>query len=239
MLAPVLLEDGSSLDWPQALYTPTVRIGDGFARVTHCLDGAPLLHKLLDRGDAVWAVELRCPKTLLARTETSAQAEHTLRWDTADVDGMAWLLPGLLAPAPLRLPDDRALNEVWRGEVPEFPAGWWIARGDARRITPLADSLLRFQLDEQLSVGRIAVEPDRSRGNLRFIVRSAPDVHQRATQGDRSLWIAALIGACGLFGRELGRGGRRRWHRNERCGRGAALSPGGGWSARLGRHRAI
>ena len=203
MHAPVLLQDRSSLDWPDAAYSPTVGIGGHHARVVHRLEGASLLDDLVARGDAVWAVELRCPKTLLARIEVSPEATQIVRWNRGEIDGAAWLLPGLLAPAPLRLPASADLHTVWRSALPEVPAGWWLARGDAYRIEPLVESLLRFELDENLAAGRMAVESNQGSGNLRFTVRSAPDVHRQAIQGDRSLWGAALIGVCALFTREF------------------------------------
>lgn len=207
MHAPVLLEDGSSLDWPDAAYYAEVRIGDSFARVTHHLEGAEALSELVAQGDAVWAVELRCPKTLLARTTTGQVSEQTVQWNDSEIDGVAWLLPGLLATASTRLRDTSALNDLWRDSPPEVPSGYWLTRGDPRRVTPLTDSLLRFQSDESLAPGRMTTAPDRSSGSLRFVVRCALDVHRQVERNNRSVWLAGLIGACGLFGREFAGGG--------------------------------
>ena len=204
MHAPVLLEDGSSLDWPSASYSPTIGIGDQMARIEHRVEGAPSLTEMVERGEAVWAVELRCPKTLFARTSMSKFAEHAVRWDEGDIDGPAWLIPGLLATTDLSVTDTDALHEVWHDASPSFPAGFWIARGDARRVTPFRDSLLSFQLDITVPPGRMAVESDRSTGDLRFVVRAAADVHHEAMGGNRAVLIAALVGVCGHFPREFG-----------------------------------
>ena len=207
MQAPVLLEDGSSLDWPNASYVPDVRIGDRFASVNHHLEGAAVLSELVAQGAARWAVELRCPKTMLARTTIGQVSQQTVRWEDSEVDGPAWLIPGLLVTGPVRLPDTGGLNELWREAQLEVPAGYWLARGDPRRVTPLTDSLLRFQRDESLAEGRMMTAPDRSSGSLRFVVRCALDVHRQVERNNRSVWLAALISVCGLFGREFRAGG--------------------------------
>ena len=203
MHAPVLLEDGSSLDWPDAAYVPDVRIGEHFANVTHHLEGAEALSDLIAQGFAEWAVELRCPKTLLARTVTGQVSEQTVLWNDSEIDGPAWLLPGLLVTTSTQLRDTCALNDLWRRSAPNLPVGWWVVRGDPRRLAPLSDSLLRFQPDESLTAGRMTTAADRSSGSLRFVVRCAPDVHRQVEQNNRSVWLAALIGVCGLFGREF------------------------------------
>ena len=206
MHAPVLLEDGSSLDWPNATYSPVVGIGTRMARIEHRVDGAPVISEMVSRGDAVWAVELRCPKTLIARISTSVVADHTVRWDDGDIDDSAWLIPGVLATTDIDVPDATVLHEVWHDASPRFPAGYWLARGDARRVRSFRDSLLYFRLDPDLPPGRMRVETDRSSGNLRFAIRAAADVHREAMegQGNRSVWVAALVGVCGHFGRVFG-----------------------------------
>ena len=68
---PILLEGGSSLDWEAARYSTELRVGDGYATVTHTLQGAPQLQSLIEQGAARWALELRCPTTLLSRWEHS------------------------------------------------------------------------------------------------------------------------------------------------------------------------
>ena len=206
MHAPVLLEDRSSLDWPNTAYAPKVGLGTRTARIEHHVEGTDLIGDLVSQGDAVWAVELRCPKTLMARTATSRVADHTIRWDDDDIDGPAWLIPGVLATTEIPFPDASVLHEVWHDASPVFPPGYWIVRGDARRVTPFRDSLMSFYRDPELSPGRMHVETDRSSGNLRFAVRAATDVYREAMEGEgnRSVWIAALIGVCGHFGRVFG-----------------------------------
>ena len=204
----MLLEDGSRMDWPAAAYLPHVRISSGLARVTHRLEGAPGLEELAAQGKAAWAAELRCPKTLLARVVTSDGPETRVEWTDAEVDGRAYVQPGLLAAGPLRIPAG-ALGELWGGAPLDVPTGWWLARGDVRRTEDLSRSLLEFKLDDGLGPGRMSVTEEWSSGELRFVATLAADIYHAAQAGDRSLRVAALIGACGHFRRLFGSGGAR------------------------------
>ena len=126
---PVLLEDGAPQgDWPGAAYRPEVRVGTGFARIAHRIDGAPELDRLVGTGAARWAAELRSPGTLLARTDLSDAAGHEVEWRAADADGAVHVIPGLVAVRPLRL---GAPSPAAHGL--DVPAGWWLARGEPRR----------------------------------------------------------------------------------------------------------
>ena len=126
---PVLLEDGSPQgDWPGAAYRPEVRVGTGFARIAHRIDGAPALDRLVGTGEARWAAELRSPGTLLARTDLSDAAGHEVEWRAADAGGAVHVIPGLVAVSPLWLDiPTRAAHGL------DVPAGWWLARGEPRR----------------------------------------------------------------------------------------------------------
>lgn len=195
---PILLEDGSRHDWQDAGYRPRVSAGSGRATVEHRLEDAPTLRKLIDNDDAAWAVELRCPKTLMARVDTSSAPSQAVRWSRDEVDDAVYIVPGVIALRELSL-DRSALTSLWAdaGEL-HVPAGWWLAKGDARRATTLTQSLLKFSQNEHLKKGRMEVEPDFSSGRLRFTVKMAPDLFKRA-RSSRDVQIAALVGACGWF----------------------------------------
>lgn len=200
---PVLTEDDSRLDWPDAAYRPEVRIGGGAARIAHRLEGAPTLERLIAGGAARWAVELRCPRTLLARVETSDDAGHEAAWSAAEAHGAVFVIPGVVAVRPLRL-EAPELGALWRGERLDVPAGWWLARGVTRRDSTLRESLLSFEPDADLPPGAMAVDPRRDEGRPRFVVRLASDAW--TARHDRSLQVAGLIGVCARFPREFAAG---------------------------------
>ena len=196
---PLLLEDGSCLDWPEATYRTDVKVaGVDRATVRHLLSGASVLHQLIKDGKAAWAVELRCPKTLMARTVTSAGDLTTVKWKADDVDGEIFLVPGLVALAETTLALWE-LSSIWQeGAELHVPRGWWLAKGEAVRTDSLMRSLLSFERATKLDAGQMEVTPDRSSGALRFTIGMAPDVFD-AVSTDRTLQVAALVGVCSWF----------------------------------------
>lgn len=202
---PVLLEDDSRFDWPDAKYTPLVTVGGSKATIRHELQGAPALERAIERACAIWATELRCPKTLLSRVEVSHEPEQVVEWDRHEVDHQLYIIPGLLAKRDFELSDE-GLNPLWEGCQLQIPKGWWLARGDTSRSDTLAQSLLRFRLNKDLKNGRMQVKSDESSGDLRFVAYLASDIWPRI-HTDRTLQISALIGALAQLPKTLdGRG---------------------------------
>lgn len=198
MSLPLLLEDGSSLDWPDSKYELTVRIAGNQATITHSLAGAPSLQHAIDQGAAKWAAEFRCPKTLMSRIELSSKPKHTIRWQRDELDGDSWIVPGLLAVQELSLGFED-LGSIWKEEGNLVaPRGWWLARGTKRKVHTLAQSLLRFVEGETLDKGRMEIKPERGSGQLRFVVHLAPDIWVDI-RSSRTLQVAALVGVCGHF----------------------------------------
>ena len=204
---PVLLEDNSRFDWPDAKYAPLVTVGGCKATILHVLQSAPELQQAIETECAVWATELRCPKTLLSRVEVSREPKQVVEWDKHEVEHQLYIMPGVLADRDFELSDE-GLNPIWEGYRLRIPKGWWLARGDTSRSDTLAQSLLRFLMSKDLENGRMRVKPDESSGELHFVVYLAPDIWPRI-RSDRTLQISALIGALAqlpktLKGREPG-----------------------------------
>lgn len=200
---PVLLEDGSRLDWPDAAYRPDMRLRDGLARIEHRIEGAPALERLLTEGAARWAIELRCPKTLLARIDTSATPRMEVRWEPHEVDGQVYLIPGLLAMRDARLETD-GLNDLWSGRATlDVPGGWWLARGQPYPVKTLGETILSFLEDRALPDGAMKVDTVLHSGQLGFTVSLAPDVFP-SVKRDRSMQVAGLVGVCALFPKVFG-----------------------------------
>ena len=91
-------------------YWPTLRFDARGATVTHELQGAPTLARLIEEGRAAWAVEVRCPKTLMARVETGNEPSQRVEWRSDDVDETVFLVPGVV---------------VLDAQSPEEAKGWF------------------------------------------------------------------------------------------------------------------
>ena len=191
---PILLEDVSSLDWEAARYSTELRVGDGYATVTHKLESAPQLQSLIEQGTARWALELRCPTTLLSRWELSETAVCTAKWDAEEVQGELYFTPGLVTLNPVSLTGE-GLSDLWNAPI-SVPRGCWLARGDVTRAKSLAASLLTFLPKPNLREGEMEVLPDTSGGDLHFNVFVSEQLFPQC-RVRRDLQIAALIAAFG------------------------------------------
>ena len=200
---PVLAADASRLDWTLARYAVKVDVKSGRAFVTHQLDDAPELDRLLREGAAEWVTELRCPRTLLSRPERSRGPEQVVNLAAEDVVGDAFLIPGLVAVRNLEIRASGLDPLIWPPDtgVP-IPAGWWLVRGDPQTTTPLTASLVRFRRDPdgRLAPGQMSVEEGSDGGKPFFRVTLAQDLYDRR-RTDRDIQIAGLIGACGMLPR--------------------------------------
>ena len=193
---PVVLEDGTRFDWSEAEYEPIVTVGTASAWIHHRLNRAPRLARLVSDGLAKWATEFRCPKTLHSRVEEASDVHQEVTWSSDDVDGEAFLIPGLLAVTDLSLRDAaQDLVSIWRDHPLQVARGWWLARGQARRIARMGQSLLRFKMDKALADGRMRIQCSAGGEDLCFHVHLAQDVWPERQY--RHVWMAALIGALG------------------------------------------
>ena len=193
---PILRADGGSLDWSDATYAVDVKIRGRQAIATHTLRDAPELEALVADGSARWTLEIRCPRTLLAKTVYDSEPTMVAHWAANDVQGELFVTAGLVAVRPLNLSVD-GLNALWGSEPIQVPAGRWLARGTILRNNSVAASLLTFDPRESLSGGQMMVEPNMNSGDLRFQVWLSPEHFAARQQERREVQIAALIAAMG------------------------------------------
>lgn len=193
---PVLFEADTGLDWPGASYEAEVTIRGSQATVVHRLQDTPALTGLVDAGQAQWVTEFRCPRTMLSRQNLSTDSTQTVDWEDHEIAGESFLVPGLVSNCEVAL-DPAALNPfVWENsEEVTAPAGWWLVRGEARRVKPLVSSLVKFKEDAQLGAGQMFAEEDDDGGTPYFRVEMATDLFG-TVRSNRDVQVAGLIAAC-------------------------------------------
>ncbi len=193
---PVLVEGGSSLDWQKASYKADVQLKGSQAIVIHHLQDAPQLDCLLKSGKAQWVTEVRCPRTLLYRQQQSSEPTQKVLWTADETIGQIYLVPGLVAVQDLVLEPSGLNPFVWHPNTTiNIPCGWWLAKSAARQVISLTASLVKFQVDINLSDGQMAVDEDTDGGNPCFVVRMASNIYDERKE-HRDIQIAGLIGAC-------------------------------------------
>lgn len=199
-MLPMLLEDGSSLDWRSGKYGSKVQIRHGGATVENYLAEAPELTKLIEDGSATWALEVRCPRSLYAKTFISQHSSFEVAWNPNDVHGPMFLMAGMLTIEPIQLPCS-GLIDIWGQAAIPVPQGAWLVRGQMSRSENLAASLVVFRLNDTLQDGhmlRMSVQEDVSEGEPRFIV-SLPQALYERVHSDRNIQVAGLIAACAVL----------------------------------------
>ena len=202
---PLLAEDGTRLDWPDAHYEPRIERKGAETKVTvnHVLKGASALADAVRQEEASWYTELRCPRLLHSEHFSSSDDQQVVEWHKDALDWeKAFLLPGMVSVEPtLKLSSGLAGTARVPGEVIEVPTGALLARADVRRLKPLMQSLLVFRKDDQLGPGQMKVEEDTESEDPCFVVRIAEDVFAESRR-NRDRHIAALIGAFAAMARD-------------------------------------
>ncbi len=201
---PLLTEDGTRLDWPDAQYEPRIERKGAETKVTvnHVLKGATALADALGRCEAAWQTEVRCPRLLHSEHFISFDDRQVVEWREDAVDWEnTYLLPGMASVEPsLSVSGDLAGAAWTSGESIDVPTGVLLARADVRRLKPLMQSLLVFRRDDALGDGQMKVEEDTTSDDPCFKVRIAADIFAES-RWNRDRRIAALIGAFAAMAR--------------------------------------
>ena len=201
---PLLTEDGTRLDWPDAQYEPQIERKGAETKVTvnHVLKGATALADAVGRSEAAWQTEVRCPRLLHSEHFISFDDRQVVKWRDDAVDAeKTYLLPGMASVMPnLRMSGEFAGTAWTSGESIDVPSGALLARADVRRLKPLMQSLLVFQKDSELGDGQMKVEEDPTSDDPCFKVRIAADIFAES-RWNRDRRIAALIGAFAAMAR--------------------------------------
>lgn len=205
---PLLVEDGTRLDWPDAQYEPRIERKGAETKVTvnHVLKGASGLADAVRQREAAWYTELRCPRLLHSEHFSSFDDRQVVEWHEDALDWeKTFLLPGMASVEPtLKMSSELAGTDRASGEVIEVPTGAVLARADVRRLKPLMQSLLVFRKEAELGPGQMKVEEDTTSEDPCFVVRIAEDVFAE-TRWNRDRRIAALIGAFAAMARRESR----------------------------------
>lgn len=199
---PILTQDQSTLDWSDATYMPTVSVTRASVTVHNALQGADELVRLIGEQKARWAIEARCPRTLMAIQTVASDTSSSVKaiWDETDtdVDLEVAIIPGLVVVDDCEL-DATGLTEVWRSVATDgtlkVSKGAWLARGNVHWLRPRIASLLKFyRAHDQLRDGRMSIQRPTTSDTLTFRVYLAEDIYPRWRE--RWIWHVALVGAC-------------------------------------------
>lgn len=175
-----VLEEGN-LSFPEGQYSPEIDMGaDGYsATVRHFLQGAPLIARLLEEGDAFYACTVSIPVTSYRRLLCSESRDQMIQWDQSYVGEPAILHPVIVCRRKLQcdLSSDDGVNEAWVGHKVILEPGSKIVLGPFFRTSTSLQSLLSVRKDTRLEPGQLSVEACSEDGYY-FDVRVAADLHE-------------------------------------------------------------
>jgi len=187
--------DEHSLDWPDAEYSASITGAAGLWEVRHHLSGAPGVTDLIEAGDAMYAAEVRCPRTLFSDLACSRGSVTDLRYPEAMVRAPVFVVPGVIAVSDCRLSTNDAAV-IWKHTDSGVPVrrGAWLVRGRAEK-KDLASSLLVFETVDELADHEMHIRPYEDQdGNTRLKI-SIPSIQEPRLSEEAFIaqaWQAAL-----------------------------------------------
>ena len=199
--APTLDQTGSEInwDWEHAEYAAEAhRVEPRKYRVQHTLENAEPLAALIESGQAEWAVEVRCPKTVYSHTFRSRGVGETLvEIQGGQTIGPVDLWPGVVAVQDCMLHTD-GLTSIWRTQrkIP-VSKGWWLARHIPLSVNEALGSIIAFRLDKDIEKGSLSIVADTGSGDFRFIIKLHPD--QRVRIDDPAFKVTAFAAALAML----------------------------------------
>ena len=169
-----MIESGN-LSFPDARYLLELLPGDDRSSytVTHRIEGAPLIARLLERQQARYACIVSSPISAYRETHVSTDARQTVTWDPDDLGEAPLFTPVILCSESQELKLDSSrdgLHPIWDNQTIVLHKGSRLALGSVIQLESSILHLLSFHEDARLDEGQFAVdtetEPFRFRVNL-------------------------------------------------------------------------
>ena len=169
-----MLESGNP-SFPRGRYRLTLLPGDDRCSfsVAHEVDGAALVTRLLESGDARCACIVSSPKSGYRQLHLAESLEHEIRWDVADLGEAPLFTPAILCVTPRRhkLSSSRDdVHSIWDDQLITLRKGSRLALGNVVQLQSSILHLLSLHQDDRVEDRQFHVEiesePFRFRANV-------------------------------------------------------------------------
>ena len=182
-----ILESGN-LSFPRGRYALDFQLGDDRAScaLTHRIQQAPLITRLVDAGQAQFACVVSSPISSYRKTHLSADARQTVTWRADDLGEPPLFTPMVLCVDSLDLTldaDTDGVHRIWHRHSITLHKGTRLALGSVIQLEASIIHLLSMQEDTTLQPGQFVI--DAQTEPFLFIVKLSPDLH-RFLRYDRS-----------------------------------------------------
>ncbi len=175
-----MLESGN-LSFPEGRYLLDLQPGEGRSSyvITHRIEGAPLISRLLAEQKALYACIVSSPISSYRETHTSKNPRHEVGWNADDLGEAPLFTPAILSSEPqeLTLSTGRdGVHLIWDNQPVALHKGSRLALGSVIQLESSILNLLSFHEDPRLGEGQIAVEHETE--PFRFRVNLHPALHR-------------------------------------------------------------
>ncbi|MCY3820252.1 MAG: hypothetical protein OXH52_12950 [Gammaproteobacteria bacterium] len=157
-----MLESGNP-SFPRGRYRLRLLPGDDRCsfRVAHEVEGASLVARLLESGDARCACVVSSPRSGYRQLHMAESLEHEVRWDVADLGEAPLFTPAILCVTrrDMKLRSVRDdVHRIWDKQSITLRKGFRLALGNVIQLQSSILHLLSLHLDDGLEDGRFHVE---------------------------------------------------------------------------------
>ncbi len=157
-----ILESGSA-SFPHGFYRIGFEMGAGKSScvIEHDVDGAQLVKRLAEKGDAVYACVVSSPASSYRRTYTSDSPRQEIDWDIEDLGESPMFTPMVLSAKnqTLELKANRdGLHPIWDNQTIELLRGARLALGKVVHLQGSLYNLIRLYKEPNLRSGQIKVD---------------------------------------------------------------------------------
>ena len=194
---PVL--EAGNLAFPEGRYCVEFEGGEDRAsfKLIHQVQGAPLISRLLEDGDAYCICSVSAPLSSyrVVHQAKGKEQSHEVRWKVEDLGEPPLLTPLVVSAVSrdLKLSTKRdGVHELWDSKRVSLVKGLKLAIGPVVQLLSSVTHLLSFQKDDSLSNGKFFVEADTQNG-FQFVVKLSPDLHAELKYCQSSEWRANVI----------------------------------------------
>lgn len=201
-----ILESGN-ISFPKGKYIIECVPGDDKCSfiITHRIEGAPLISRLLQENKAIYVCAVSSPKSSYRKTYTSKTEEQCISWNSDDLGEPPILTPMIVSTVPdrdLRLNAKKdGVHQIWDNQTITLRKGSRLALGTLIRFGSSSIlQLLTLNPDQELGPGEFYVGAQ-TEEDFRFLVRLNPKLHSflQKKGSVRSHIMTNIVTACFAF----------------------------------------
>lgn len=196
-----MLESGS-LSFPQGRYgIDFEQDSNGLDfHLTHRLQGAPLVERLIEEKTAQYACIVSSPRSAYRKVHLCGEPRQTVRCDSTDLGEPPLFTPLVLCVRYDEVVLDSArdgVHEIWNGQRVEFNEGSRIALGNVIQLQASISHLLSLHADESIRKGGFKIQIESEPFGFRAYLH--PDLHQFVQYGKGPVFkqlMTHIVTAC-------------------------------------------